>query len=78
MSFGEDIAKIAQISEMPSNSLIFLSRGQHDDGVFLGFRVLEEAHGGIGGLPLVVSELVHGCCFLSAKNGKGAGKPDAL
>lgn len=48
-------AKIAQISEIPSNSLIFLPCGQYHDGVLLGLLVAEEADGRVAGLLLIIS-----------------------
>lgn len=55
MSFGEDIAKIQLKSEIPSNSLIFLPRWQHHDGILLAPPVGKEADGGVASLLLVIA-----------------------
>ena len=55
MFLALNIAKIAQISEIPSNSLIFLSRWKHHDGVVLLRLVVEEVDRRIAGFLLVIT-----------------------
>lgn len=50
-----DAAKIAQISEIPSNSLIFLSCRQYHNGIVFLCFIGKEANRRVAGLLLIVA-----------------------